>query len=539
LKYFIQTKDAQGNFVEKLTVFCGGNLKFAQEVLARTEGCRRFFVRELMQYDPASGKVEEVDKLEFKDRIDGPCTLSPRFTQALNRWGKEDNKVIHALLTPASLTNAEIDYVDIGESEFTYLLDGRPPVYDSQGQPYSGDNRQSGRPARVARKMLTKEALGELKDPDFEAFATIVNTDLKKHESVQLVEGEDIRFWYHERNQQSGSFASCMRYAQCQPYLNIYAHNPEQIKMAVLFNPAGKLIGRAIVWKLDDGNTFMDRMYGSDVVQKRLEKFAHENGIYTRQWGSSSMELYNGKDRIDGSTLFCTVANPTHTDYPHMDTMCFIDTDTGRITNNGKRKWTRAARGTSGSYSTPPPGTIWPKADGGPDIFEHPCKNCSANIAMDDIERCFSRVRPGSRTGQMEWYCPTCSDRYFPVCKQCHERPEDGQYSNTPDGDKMCNRCWNQRFYHCRMCSQISRVSSSHYERNGSRWCNACADRKRYYCYCTECNGSGTTIYSAREFDIDRNLAAKCIAAGRSQPTYDRTEDEDDWVEEYDEDDEE
>ena len=101
----------------------------------------------------------------------------------------------------------------------------------------------------------------------------------------------------------------------------------------------------------------------------------------------------------------------------------------------------------------------------------------------------------------------------------------------------MCNRCWTQRFYHCRMCSKISRVSSSHYERNGSRWCNACADKKRYFCYCSECNGCGAEMYSAREFDIDQNLASKCIAAGRSQPVFDHDDDEgnDEWFDEDEE----
>lgn len=88
---------------------------------------------------------------------------------------------------------------------------------------------------------------------------------------VQVVTGEDIRFWYHgenygadERGYQGNLGSSCMRYAKSQRRFDIYCENPDKCALAILLDGRGQLVARAIIWKLDDGGVYMDRIYGVD-----------------------------------------------------------------------------------------------------------------------------------------------------------------------------------------------------------------------------------------------------------------------------------
>jgi hypothetical protein len=51
-----------------------------------------------------------------------------------------------------------------------------------------------------------------------------------------------------------------MRYGQKNNFMKLYADNPDKISMVVLLHD-NKLAGRALIWKLDDGSTYLDRIY--------------------------------------------------------------------------------------------------------------------------------------------------------------------------------------------------------------------------------------------------------------------------------------
>jgi hypothetical protein len=83
--------------------------------------------------------------------------------------------------------------------------------------------------------------------------------------NIEFVTGEDIRKWYLEENYQfdKGQLSnSCMRYERCQKYLDIYVENPEVCQLMILkgSNP-DKIIGRSLIWKLQDGRFYQDRQY--------------------------------------------------------------------------------------------------------------------------------------------------------------------------------------------------------------------------------------------------------------------------------------
>jgi len=127
----------------------------------------------------------------------------------------------------------------------------------------------------------------------------------------EFVKGEDIRKWYLEDNYQliRGQLGnSCMRYDKCQSYLDIYTKNTDVCQLLILHGDnEDKIIGRALIWKLKDGRTYMDRQYcivDADVIL--YKEFAKKNG-----W------LYYG----DKSTeeLEVQLGNYDYSSFPYMD----------------------------------------------------------------------------------------------------------------------------------------------------------------------------------------------------------------------------
>ena len=52
-----------------------------------------------------------------------------------------------------------------------------------------------------------------------------------------------------------------MKYYRCKDYFNIYIENPDVCQLLIFTDPNDKLLGRALLWKLEDGSNYMDRIY--------------------------------------------------------------------------------------------------------------------------------------------------------------------------------------------------------------------------------------------------------------------------------------
>lgn len=160
------------------------------------------------------------------------------------------------------------------------------------------------------------------------------------YDRFKLVEGENIRYWYNEKNYtrdgNGGLLGSCMRYDKAQQYLSIYCYNPDKCNLLILTDPSNKLIGRAIVWKnlrKPKGATFMDRVYVAKQHHFELfKKYATEHGWlykYNQSAGDASYIDTDGKHVTDGLSV---VLKPHKYEYyPYMDTMKYYTPDTGRL----------------------------------------------------------------------------------------------------------------------------------------------------------------------------------------------------------------
>lgn len=109
---------------------------------------------------------------------------------------------------------------------------------------------------------------------------------------IKVVEGEDIKKWYDEDKyapNQSILNDSCMRYKKCQEYFDIYMEPENGVKMVILTDTNNRLVARALLWTLDDGTKYMDRIYGKDHVIKTFIKWGEDNG-YTQFFNNNKGE---------------------------------------------------------------------------------------------------------------------------------------------------------------------------------------------------------------------------------------------------------
>jgi len=182
---------------------------------------------------------------------------------------------------------------------------------------------------------------------DVESFGNMYIATVEAHsKQFQLKSGRDISHFYKMQNyaKVSGNLgSSCMRQNNMEHFFSIYVNNPDKVQMLVLFpeDVRDKIIGRAIVWKLDgqyEGRYFMDRIYvANDSDQYMFIEYAKLKGwLYksTQSHGSS----YDIVDTNDNSKkqmhLSVDLVNMKHEYYPYMDTMQFYNPSIHNITNN-------------------------------------------------------------------------------------------------------------------------------------------------------------------------------------------------------------
>jgi hypothetical protein len=193
---------------------------------------------------------------------------------------------------------------------------------------------------------------GEFTSGEIENFTNSYKA-IQKAGEAEMVEGEEIRKWYLEDNyinmaQPLGT--SCMRYAKCQSYFDIYVKNSDVCKMACLFElddkGEKKLAGRAIVWKISkvkylrdsgpDFEWFMDRQYGvSDDVITKLRNYAVKKGwAYKTKNSAGDLIGVSFKNNDYNCDLQVQLGNFQFSKFPYMDTFKRYDPTSNKLYND-------------------------------------------------------------------------------------------------------------------------------------------------------------------------------------------------------------
>ncbi len=174
----------------------------------------------------------------------------------------------------------------------------------------------------------------DIPSKEVEKFSNLYKSFNKKVTfKLSVVSGSDIKRYYHYESYQSdrGTLgASCMKHDSSQKLLNVYSENPEQIKMLVMTDSCGYLMGRALLWNFDSYK-LMDRIYTvcDEDYGFWFKKWATENGyLYKSEqnWYNTLFFEKNG-DKKQQLRLKVSLPNKNFRYYPYMDTFKFIDND--------------------------------------------------------------------------------------------------------------------------------------------------------------------------------------------------------------------
>lgn len=173
--------------------------------------------------------------------------------------------------------------------EISFTPKGKELYYSSEGT-WSRENRQTGKPGRVIKKLMKFD----YKERDIEIFNNLLKAHMIKLNEFRIVDGSDITKYYNEDSYYKclGSLGnSCMRYEECEPYFTVYE---DHAKMLVCFRD-GLVAGRALVWEIGD-ETFMDRVYVcDDYLEEQFFIYAKEHKWCVRDDNSL---LHSGDNQI-------------------------------------------------------------------------------------------------------------------------------------------------------------------------------------------------------------------------------------------------
>lgn len=236
------------------------------------------------------------------------------------------------------LVDNPINYISVSNSDPTkisYLTTERIEFLKEKGE----DFWESPRRFHIKPGSFVSKLFKSIHPMDVQIFSSLYkNVVSKTTTKFEVISGSQIRHYYHHESysKEYGSLgSSCMKYDQCQDYLDIYVKNPHLIKMLVVLDQHDKLIGRALLW--DDGfNKIMDRIYtiDDDNYQFMIKTWADENGyLYKKEQKWNNTLYFESKGKVEFKKIEFKLDKFNFRYYPYMDTFKFIDLSTGKIYN--------------------------------------------------------------------------------------------------------------------------------------------------------------------------------------------------------------
>jgi hypothetical protein len=244
---------------------------------------------------------------------------------------------------------------------------------ESESQEFWTSSRNKMKIGRLVRAILKSSGVSFI-DKDIEKFTNeykatfdFFNDALKQFD---IVKGREISEWYSHENYDSdtGTLSnSCMAHSESETF-DIYVYN-SQVNLIILYSDDGQIIsgkytsdkikGRALLWLCDINGLevkFMDRIYtNNDSDVELFKQFAKKNGFWYKVNQNSNIEgeVTDGNRIISYPNITVRADEVIWDYYPYLDTICYIDTDNGIITNNKeKHSVDRECRNTDGTFDS-------------------------------------------------------------------------------------------------------------------------------------------------------------------------------------------
>jgi len=217
----------------------------------------------------------------------------------------------------------DMTYIDIDDERddvITYLSPLRMKDV-SDTEKYKSRLRQYTRIGRFLRKLYPKMSEQDVAKAADEYKAKWLKMKDAK-DSLQIVSGEDIRYWYLNKRYKKGNGSlnnSCMQYDCSQRRFDIYCENPEKISMVILTDVDEKLVARALLWKVDEPEfVYLDRVYSTE------EKYANIVRDKAKESGWETYDNWNhgrcGVKDMEKMKVYVKRDYGEDSENPYMDT---------------------------------------------------------------------------------------------------------------------------------------------------------------------------------------------------------------------------
>lgn len=413
-----------------------------------------------------------------------------------------DKGKIVKVLSPDELKSNGFDYAN-HVVHFKRDSDGADLITSIVGlTPIKTKRAQKSSIGRISRRILDKvgKKFTQVEIDDFvNGFKALVELEKNVGDRIELVKGEDIRYWYlYERytpNKSGTLHTSCMRYSKCQKYFGIYVDNPKVCQLLILkeLENDSYIEARALVWRLSNGMTFMDRIYYSSPHQVDIIiNYAKKMGwLYKSKQDSgedTTILMPDGTEYYE--TLHVELNDTYFSYYPYMDTFKrlihgdglysgdYSDTEQDMETTNGGQCEDCEGRGEIECSYCDGRGEIECGECDGEGSIE--CRDCDGD---GDIE-C------STCDGYGEIECGECDGDSEIDCVDCGGDGEiDGEECSTcvGSGKSACDNCVSGKV-ECYSCSGSGEKKCLDCKGRGKIECDDCYNGSNE---CYNCEGSG------------------------------------------------
>jgi hypothetical protein len=316
-------------------------------------------------------------------------------------------------------------YVKFTEGEGVYNKE-KLRIVDEREKLVWKSNRQDIKVGRSMNALITLANRNGVETKhtarDIENFVNLYKMQIDrlndKFSFFEEVQGDDISYWYSNETYLSidGTLGSSCMSSVPDNYFEPYVTS-DRVSLVIYKSDENdeKIVGRALLWKLNDDKMFMDRIYtihDSDV--ELFRQYAKENGWYTKRYNNSdeSGNLVAPNGEGSNQTLICQIEkNIKH--FPYLDTLKYYCPTTGLISNDSHSVGGGRVlhlESTEGDYYEDC------RTCGGDSEIE--CSNCSGNGEVD-CETCEGSGSVDDENGDSE-ECSDCAGTGMEECGECY-----------------------------------------------------------------------------------------------------------------------
>ena len=238
-----------------------------------------------------------------------------------------------------SLCDGFVNFISVAQTDnmkISYLTQDRITKLQESGEfddVWRSSKRFSAKPGAFVRKIFKG-----ISDSDVEKFSTLYrNAQSTPDFTFKVVDGKEIlKYYLYESyaDQTASLGASCMKHRNCQSFLNIYTENPETIKLLIMLDQKGFLLGRALLWNIEP--KIMDRIYTIDDEEYswHFKNWADTNGyLYKKEQKWNNTLYFESKGKTSFLELSVKLKNFKYHKQPYLDTFKFLDQETGTFYN--------------------------------------------------------------------------------------------------------------------------------------------------------------------------------------------------------------